>query len=198
MRILKTKKIVIFFLITTMIYIGWHFTQEAPRKLVGVYWGAFDPPTEAHAAIVLNSMNNIPLKKLMIIVNNHPYKNYTYPLEMRLQMMKAIIQQKRLENVELRWQDETHPINFLVLKEISQDPLCAIAGYDAYKKWVANSTPQDRSCYDAIAVIPRGEDVPILFDEIAFLLPIDTKYKDVSSTKVRANLFKTEPTHKDK
>lgn len=185
----KAKKIVIFLVAITTIYNVFYLTQDTPRKLTGVYWGAFDPPTEAHAAIIISSMNDIPLKKLIVVVNNHAYKNYTYPLEMRLQMMKAIIQQHGLEKIELHWQDETHQINFIALKEISQEPLCAIAGYDAYKKWVSHSSSHDRSCYDAIAVIPRGEDVPILFDEIAFLLPIDSKYKDVSSTKVKAAKF---------
>src|ERR1700722_11170238 len=103
-------------------------------------------------------------------------------------MIREIIRSNNLENVELRWQDETHKLNFLALKEITQKSLCAIAGYDAYKKWVEYSTPHERSLYDAIAVIPRGDDSPILFDEIAFILPINSVYKHVSSTKIRASL----------
>lgn len=72
--------------------------------------------------------------------------------------MKEIIQSTGLKNVELLWQDDTHKLDFSVLREINLDPLCAIAGYDSYKKWVDHSTPQERSLYDAIAVIPRGDE----------------------------------------
>ena len=103
-------------------------------------------------------------------------------------MMKAIIQQNDIEKIELRWQDESHQMDFTNLKMTTQKPLCAIAGYDTYKKWITYSTPYDRLCYDAIAVIPRGDEVPILFDKTAFLLPIDSKYKNVSSTKVKVTV----------
>lgn len=184
----KVKKISIFLLTSTIVSVALYIAQATPKKLTGVYWGAFDPPTEAHAAVMISSINDIPLKKLIVVVNNHSYKDYAYPLEMRLQMMKSIIQSHGLEQIELRWQDESHKLDFMALKKITQEPLCAIAGYDAYKKWVAHSMPQDRFCYDAIAVIPRGDDIPILFDKAAFLLPIDSKYKDISSTKVRDSL----------
>lgn len=165
------------------------FIQEPSRNMTGVYWGAFDPPTEAHEAIIIRSLNDIPLKKLIVVVNNHDYKRYTYPLEMRMQMMKAAIQKNEPEKIELRWQDESHPINANSLQEAEEGPFCAIAGYDAYKKWIAHSRAKERSSFEAIAVIPRGDDIPILFDERAFLLPIDSKFKDVSSTKVRAGLY---------
>lgn len=164
------------------------FSGTPLNHRTGVYWGAFDPPTEAHAAIIATAMNDIPLKHLIVVVNNHPYKNYTYPVEVRLQMIREIIRKNGSENVELLWQDDDHRLDFFALKEITKDPLCAIAGYDAYKKWVDYSTAQERSLYDAIAVIPRGEELPILFDEIAFILPIHSMYKHVSSTKVRASL----------
>ncbi len=175
-------------LAVTITLIVFRFNRTPPSNLTGVYWGAFDPPTEAHAAIIIASLKDIPLKKLILVVNNHPYKNYTYSLETRLQMIREIILLNGLENVELRWQDENYKLDFLALKQLTKKPLCAIAGYDAYKKWVEYSTPHERSLYDAIAVIPRGNDSPILYDEIAFILPINSIYEHVSSTKVRASL----------
>lgn len=163
-------------------------SKKISKECVGVYWGAFDPPTEAHLAIIIKAANDIPLKKLIVVVNNHSYKNYAYSLEERLHMMKASLQQKGLDQVELLWQDASHQIDFLTLKAMVQEPLCAIAGYDAYKTWSASSASQDRSRYEAIAVVPRGDEEPILFDQSAFLLPIDPRYKDVSSTKVRDSL----------
>lgn len=181
-------KIHVFLFICSFVYIITSFIPQTTTKFVGVYWGAFDPPTEAHAAIIVKSVKDIPLKKLIVVINNHPYKKYTYPLEKRLEMMRALFQQQGLERVELHWQDEFNQMDFTALKAMTQEPLCAIAGYDAYKKWVSHSKSQERLCYDAIAVIPRGDEEPILLDEIAFLLPIDLKYKDVSSTRVRASL----------
>jgi nicotinic acid mononucleotide adenylyltransferase len=164
---------------------GFEFQDVSTRNMTGVYWGAFDPPTDAHEAIIVASVNDIPLKKLIVVVNNHHYKNYTYPLEIRLQLMNKIIKSNNLKNVEVLWQDDTHKIDFSALKEMTQGPLCAISGYDAYKKWVDTSSAQERSLYDAIAVIPRGDDSPILFDEMAFILPISPIYRHVSSTKIR-------------
>lgn len=180
----------LFLLIGTVgILIYFFFTiKTGVKELTGIYWGAFDPPTKAHSAIIAKAINDIPLRKLVVVVNNHPYKNYQYSLTERLDMMKIILQQHGLEKVELLWQDESHQMDAIALKAIIQGPLCAIAGYDAYKKWVSYSALQDRSHYDAIAVIPRGDEAPILFDKMAFLLPIDSKYKDVSSTKVRNSL----------
>lgn len=182
----------------SIVLIVFLFKAASSNNMSGVYWGAFDPPTEAHAAIITASLNDISLKKLIVVVNNHAYKNYTYPLETRLQMMSEIIRLNGLENVELHWQDENHKLDFLALKEITQHPLCAIAGYDAYKKWVEYSLPSERSAYEAIAVIPRGNDSPILYDEIAFILPINSIYKHVSSTKVRASLLEIEKQNLEK
>ena len=162
--------------------------------MTGVYWGAFDPPTQAHLAIITAVLhqNNIPLQKLIVVVNNHKYKNYTFPLERRMQIIAQIIQSKGLKNIELLWQNETHKLNFQTLKKWLQTPLCAIAGYDAYKKWTDLSSLQERSLYDAIAVIPRGDEPSILFDKTAFILAIDPIYKYVSSTKVK-KIFLTHP-----
>ena len=179
-----------FLLISTVgILVSVFFTLKTDvKEFTGVYWGAFDPPTEAHSAIIAKAISDIPLRKLVVVVNNHPYKNYKYSLTERLHMMKIILQQHGLEQTELLWQDESHQMDAIALKAMIQGPLCAIAGYDAYKKWITYSVPQERSHYDAIAVIPRGDEAPILFDRMAFLLPIDSKYKNVSSTKVKVTV----------
>jgi len=164
------------------------FCRTSSPNMTGVYWGAFDPPTGAHAAIIVAAVNDIPLKKLIVVVNNHQYKNYTYPLAIRMQLIGEIIQSNGLENVEILWQDDTHKIDFWALRKMTLDPLCAVAGYDSYKKWVDYSSPQERSAYDAIAVVPRGDDQPLLYDENAFILPINEIYKHVSSTQIRESL----------
>lgn len=162
-------------------------TTSAP-KMAGVYWGAFNPPTEAHAAVMEAALNKIPLKKLIVIVNNHPYKNYAYPLQIRLQMIQEMIDAHGFKNVEVLWQDETHPLSYQILKERVGAPLCAIGGYDSYKKWVEHTSPEERTLYDAIAVVPRGDDPLLLFDQNSFILSIPDNYRHVSSSKVRALL----------
>lgn len=160
--------------------------------MMGVYWGAFDPPTEAHIAIITAALNDPAIEKVLVVVNNHAYKNYTFPLGVRLRMMKKVIDKYGLKNVELLWQDDTHRLDILALRKMTNAPICAIAGYDAYKKWVDFSTPEERSSFDAIAVVPRDNDSPVLFDKITFILPINTKYRDISSTKLRAQLTSPE------
>jgi nicotinic acid mononucleotide adenylyltransferase len=45
------------------------FVKHTP--LNGVFWGCFDPPTLAHKAIALKALKDIPLKRLIIVINNH-------------------------------------------------------------------------------------------------------------------------------
>lgn len=180
----------IFFILVVCIsvIVGFGYSLTPKQNMTGVYWGAFDPPTKAHEAIITASLGDIPLKNLIVVVNNHSYKNYTFPLEMRLQWIKEIIQSNGLQNVEVLYQDDKHKLDFLALREITSEPICGIAGYDAYMTWIQYSTPEERALYDAIAVIPRGDDDPILFDKAAFILPINSMYKYVSSTAVRESL----------
>ncbi len=153
--------------------------------MIGVYWGAFDPPTVAHFAIIRAALTDIPVKKIVVVVNNHKYKNYVYPLEVRLKVLKKMLQEDGVEDAELLFQDEKKKMDYEALKSLFQAPLCAIAGYDAYVTWLNYSTALERKLYEAIAVVPRGNEDPKLFDSNAFLLNIKEKYSHISSTKIR-------------
>lgn len=155
------------------------------EKMVGVYWGAFDPPTIAHEAIISAAKDIIRLEKIIVVVNNHHYKNYTYPLETRLEMMRKILDSKGLTNAELLWQDDQQKIDYTTLRNMTDAPICAIAGYDAYLSWINHSSIEERCLYESIAVIPRGGETPLLYDANAFLVTIGEDYQYVSSTKVR-------------
>lgn len=152
----------------------------------GVFWGAFDPPTRAHQAIVEAVLAETWLCDLIIVVNNHAYKNYTHSLEERLLMMRDIVISHDVKKIIILSQDDKRPLHHQALAPMTPYPLCAVAGYDAYKKWLNHSSPEDRRLYGAIAVIPRGRDAPLLFDQQAFLLEIDASYRDVSSTQLKA------------
>lgn len=162
------------------------------ERLIGIYWGAFDPPTQAHIAIIKTALQKIDLQKLFIVVNNHSYKNYNLTLEKRFELLSKALKAIPSEKILLLWQDDEHPINYSFLRKFSTQPLCAISGYDSYKKWVACSNKQGRYLYQKIAVVPRGDEEPLLFDAHAFLLEIDPTYRHVSSSKERERCFKEE------
>ncbi len=156
------------------------------KKMTGVFWGAFDPPTEAHRAIIQAFSDLSICNDLLIVVNNHSYKTYTHPLEQRLELLKRGLPEQK---TTFLWQDDANPMNYQALEKIAAAPLCAIAGWDAYKNWVSHSTKQERALYKAIAVVPRGGDEPELFDSHAFIMPIDPSYRDTSSTKQRTRIL---------
>lgn len=188
---MKSKFLATLFVIC-LIFVGgadaFDVTGNLPKEMLGVYWGAFDPLTPAHQAIIEVSLKKLPLKKLYVVINNHSYKNYLNPLEDRIGKIKTFIERSKLENVELLFQSDNHPIDYAFFRERSSDPICVIAGYDSYQKWVNYSQEHERSQYDAIAVIPRGDDDPLLYDHQAFLLFIGPEYKYVSSTKMRERI----------
>ena len=158
----------------------------AEEETTAVFWGAFDPPTVAHLAIIAKSVEEDNFHRLIVIVNNHSYKQYIHPLAVRLKLLQDLIAKERLSSVEILWQDDISKIDYSLLKQSIEGPLCVIAGYDSYMNFVNHSTVEERLLYDKMAMVPRGSASPILFDENAFLLPIDPIYKDVSSTQMRA------------
>jgi len=148
------------------------------RDCIGVYWGAFDPLHEAHLAIIKKALETF--HHLIIVVNNHSYKNYTYTLKERLAKIQTTAQ---APHMTVFVQDDLNPIDFKYLKKVTSSPICAIAGYDAYLNWIHQSTSEERLLYQGIAVIPRGHESPHLVDKNAFLLEIDPRHKHISSTK---------------
>lgn len=161
-------------------------SQGITQPMIGIYWGAFDPPTDAHLAIMRTSLETLPLTKLVIVVNNHSYKNYTYPLEARTQIIQHHIPAEYLDRIEILWQDDTKKLDYSALRaKFPKVAFCAIAGYDAYQKWIEYSPAHERAAYDAIAIIPRGDKDAVLHDDNAFLMPIDEIYRHVSSTQIR-------------
>jgi nicotinic acid mononucleotide adenylyltransferase len=157
--------------------------EKKQTPLIGVFWGAFDPPTKAHIAIIQAALALPFIHHLLIIVNNHSYKDYSLPLQDRKDALIKALKDISPQRLTLMNQDDDHPMNYAALEKISSLPLCAIAGYDAYTKWASYSNSKERSNYHLIAVVPRGDEEAKLFDAHAFLLPIDQTLKHVSSTQ---------------
>ena len=171
-----------------MLIMGEHLC--AGSAMTGVYWGAFDPPTAAHEAIINQVLVLPETEELIIVVNNHSYKDYTLSIEERFNLMKKIVGDRE---VLILVQEDSCLLNFENLVKIARHPLCAISGYDAYQNWIQRSSPEDRSKYKAIAVIPRGSSEPVLQDKHAFLLEIEGCYRNLSSTMVRDLLSRRRP-----
>jgi len=151
--------------------------------LIGIFWGAFDPPTKAHLKIISEAIVKLHLEKLVVIVNNHSYKTYTNSLDVRIQMIKDTLDPQDLTKTEILFQDDSQKIDYDFLAKKFQKPLCAIAGSDAYQSWLKHSTKKERELYDTIAVIPRGNLLLELEDSNAISLPIEDVYRHISSTQ---------------
>ncbi len=147
--------------------------------MIGVYWGAFDPLTKAHKAIIETALQKLELTKLLIVINNHRYKNYAFSLEERKQALLVWLESQKLKTVEVLFQEEKAPLDYAALLQREKPPFVAIAGYDAYLSW------KDRGLWDSIAVIPRGGSLPVLQDKKAFLLEIEAEHQHVSSSQVK-------------
>jgi cytidyltransferase-like protein len=151
-------------------------------EMTGVFWGAFDPVTKAHLRIITVCLEQLTLNQLIIVINNHSYKKYKFSLEDRMEKMRQGLSLKEQRKILLRFQDDSQKMDYKALVKITKKPICAIAGYDAYRSWKALSNPEDRALYQKIIVIPRGDENPILFDQNAEILSIEDCYKYVSST----------------
>jgi cytidyltransferase-like protein len=147
--------------------------------VIGVYWGAFDPLTKAHKAIIEAALKKLNLKKLLIVMNNHGYKKYLSSLGKRKEVLSYWLKKEGLNAIEILSQEEGSPIDYQALLQIEKPPFVAIAGYDAYLSW------KDKSFWDSIAVVPRRGELPVLQEERAFLLEIEPKYKNISSSQVK-------------
>lgn len=152
--------------------------------MIGVYWGAFDPFTKAHAAVIDTVLKNMDLEKLIVVVNNHSYKKYTASLEKRKKVVESYLKKVSF-NVEVLSQDDKSPLDYHALLQREKPPFCAVAGYDAYLSWRAHASKKEMALWERIAVIPRGDFSPALHDENAFLLEIEEEHKHTSSSSLK-------------
>jgi nicotinic acid mononucleotide adenylyltransferase len=90
--------------------------------------------------------------------------------------------------VKIASQSEVDPLDYFKIKTMGYTPLCAIAGYDSYKKWLEYSKQEDRSLYDKIVIVPPGGEVPVLQEENASLLAIERDCQGISSRLVKSLL----------
>ncbi len=154
-------------------------------EMTGVFWGAFDPATKAHLKIITTCLEKLHLDRLIVVVNNHSYKKYKFPLKERMEKILQKTTPEEQKKILLISQEDSKKMDYPALAQITNKPLCAIAGYDAYRLWNNFSNVQERALYHKIIVIPRGDETPHLFDAHAELLWIDPLYKHISSASCK-------------
>ena len=149
---------------------------------IGVFWGAFDPPTKAHIKIIEVALTTLKIEKLVIVVNNHNYKKYSNTLAERIDLLKLKINKDHLSKIIFLTQDDQNFIDYNKLKVDFCSKITVIAGADSFRKIPENKIP----IYDAIAVVPRASAPdPINCLKNVTLLPIGDEFKYVSSSNLK-------------
>lgn len=109
---------------------------------IGVYWGAFDPPTLAHTAIILQSFNIFNLSLIYIVINAYKGKCVTSNVDiedrknMILLALKEMNPNLEIEKIKIVSQT-AEEYNYDKLKKTlnSNDTLYAIVGADSFVKF---------------------------------------------------------------
>lgn len=188
-----TRESAINFIMTSMVFMPLMHDvcfgmDPANDKKVGIYWGAFDPMTEAHAAIIKAALKQEQLDEILVVVNDHGYKKYLCSLEQRVGFIRNILGKVGIKSVRVLTQDDTCKLNFDALKQTIAGDLYAISGYDSYSQWREHDKNHERANYTKILVAPRGDAAPDFFDVNAKILLIDERYKHISSTEIRKDI----------
>lgn len=155
-----------------------------------VYSGSFDPPTLAHKAVIESILMDKSIERLYVVVNRYTSKTFKGSLQQRVKMVEMMFEDEpaKSERLIVIVQDSPNKMtDYLVIKKILRSPLMLVTGQDSYVKSL-NIPEELRVKFDAIAVIPRGEDSSIdknKLEENVKVLNIDKKYIHVSSSLVR-------------
>lgn len=162
--------------------------MEKISAKTGILWGSFDPPTLAHKAIIIKMLDLF--QEALIIINDRSNKDYFFSIEHRTQMLHSMLSAISTKYQILIQNDKHNNDYFNVHQQITGD-LYVVAGMDALQTWVEAHDINELANYDGIYIVPRASILPIAFGSLTnvFTLPIDVNYQNISSTKVRAQLF---------
>jgi|SRR5688572_4314434 len=165
-------------------------------KAVGIYWGTFDPPTLAHRTVIENSVSQLKLSELIVVVNDNKKTGKTYqsPASHRMKMLRCVLPAAIQNQVRIKRQTDSNELSYKRYKESSPDKtVYCIAGQDSLEKFLMSKDGAFKAKdYDHIVVVPRGDTAALFEKKIAemkipnvSLLKIDSQYLSISSTDAR-------------
>lgn len=165
---------------------------EEKQKAIAVYWGTFDPVTEAHFDIIKEALK-LNFKKVIVAINDNKATGKTYKssgesrLEM-LEIMRADLSPEDQERLEIVIQKDKE-FEYTNIKKIYPGAkVTAVVGQDSFEKFGAGC----KWC-DQVLVAPRGEKSDQLKKQIKDLgltnnthvLSTKKQFLATSSTEVR-------------
>ena len=139
-----------------------------------VFAGSFDPPHLGHMDIIGKA--NIMFEKVVVAIGVNENKTYTYPLEKRLEMLKAAC--KKYENVEVTAFDGLL-VDFLKK-----------TGTTYYVRGIRDEKDYEYEKKSFDFNVSKYPEIETLF------LPCSKEVKNVSSTKVKALIAQGKPVDK--
>lgn len=160
------------------------------KGIYAIYWGYFDPPTLAHKEIIMQSLKQLGVDKVIVVLNNAKAsdKNQTADINQRFKMMDILLQEYK-DKVILVIQDEGEKADYHTVKKHIEGRLYAIAGQDSYEKWAQYE--KNLAAYDKIVVVPRY--VPDSKQPFVSIMPPNVSILNIamnlytcSSTKARS------------
>ncbi|MEG2084448.1 MAG: nicotinate (nicotinamide) nucleotide adenylyltransferase [Clostridia bacterium] len=168
---------------------------------VGIFGSAFDPPHNEHINICKRAVEQFNLDRLVLLPSyKAPHKITTTSVKNRLDMAKLVAQNNNFEvcDIEISSKDKNYTYNTLPkLKKIYGDEIYFIIGGDSilnFDKWYK---PLEILKMVTLCVCSRGKNVEAVKEKCSFytsnynakILLIDYLPEDISSTKIRTELF---------
>lgn len=110
--------------------------EQKKLPTAGYYSGSFDPPTLGHNTLILNSIDQLSLKKIYISVNTTTSKNYNSSVAERMELLKQMFSnyQGKAEVIVVSEPYEGRVWFTKKLIKKSKGNLYTIFGEDVYKK----------------------------------------------------------------
>lgn len=174
------------------------------RSKIGVYWGTFDPPTQAHFNIMQNAIIQGKLDKLIVVINdNTGPKHYYTPGYDRATMIrkmlwnsdtKSPIELMKKNHIEIIVQTDDYKVDTKLIEKMNKDAwVVPVVGQDSFV-----SSAKYCKAYEEVIVAPRGEDKEELVRTMKEhdlhnirVLELGSTFLTVSSTEVRSIVNKT-------
>eukprot|EP00924_Labyrinthula_sp_SR-Ha-C_P015303 snap_masked-scaffold_9-processed-gene-13.70-mRNA-1 protein AED:0.97 eAED:1.00 QI:0/-1/0/1/-1/1/1/0/179 len=147
-----------------------------------VYWGVFNPVTNAHLKIIQTIFSQYNPTKIFIVINT--YKS-NQPVEaspeLRREMLLSTLSTSQVQKVEILIQNSYEYSYDQLKSEIDGQPLTAIVGADSFVK-----NHELCSNLDSLLVFSRSHEIDSLLSLYPNASFVDFPYPQISSSTVRS------------